>query len=226
MTPKRQKTKRPKPARAGIAADVPLEIPEARRDAKVKNFDREQRKQVIAWFSEGGPRLARRNIKKEFGVSLTRDQSIYEAIAFWRSQHGFASASALAQERMRLEETARGAMSADERAEAITRHIEDALLEREDFEGLLEFRKLAQKKREAEQGDKAERQKLRQRERELEQKESALKLMEQRFQRETCELFLKWSASEKARKIVASKASNAEKIEVLGKEMFGEAWNA
>lgn len=50
------------------------------------------------------------------------------------------------------------------------------------------------------------------------------KLNRQKFQRETCELFLKWFADKEAKAIASSSASNADKIEALGKKMFGEEW--
>jgi len=56
------------------------------------------------------------------------------------------------------------------------------------------------------------------------QREELIKIERQKFQRETCELFLKWQADEEAKKIATSSASNKEKIEALGKKMFGEDW--
>lgn len=56
-------------------------------------------------------------------------------------------------------------------------------------------------------------------------KTEALKLLEKKFQRETCELFLTWSADKRAREVAASGASSAEKIERLGELMFGEDWD-
>jgi len=53
---------------------------------------------------------------------------------------------------------------------------------------------------------------------------SELHLARQRFQRDTCDLFIKWSADQRARDIAASPSTNTEKIEALGKLMFGEEW--
>jgi hypothetical protein len=52
--------------------------------------------------------------------------------------------------------------------------------------------------------------------------EKELKLEEQKFQRETCELFLKWWADQQAREVVESKATNSEKIERLRQLMFSD----
>lgn len=53
-----------------------------------------------------------------------------------------------------------------------------------------------------------------------------LALAGERFKRETCELFLKWSADTRAAEIATSPASNADKIAKLGALMFGEDWSA
>jgi hypothetical protein len=52
----------------------------------------------------------------------------------------------------------------------------------------------------------------------------SVKLDAKRFQRETCELFLKWSADQRAKEIANTTGSNADKIEALGALMFGEEW--
>lgn len=45
-----------------------------------------------------------------------------------------------------------------------------------------------------------------------------------KFQRETCELFVKWSADKAAQEVLRANSSNSEKIERLGELMFGEDW--
>jgi len=53
----------------------------------------------------------------------------------------------------------------------------------------------------------------------------SLKLAQTKFQRETCELFVKWFADERAAQIADSKGVGTdEKVEQLGKLMFGEDW--
>jgi hypothetical protein len=51
-----------------------------------------------------------------------------------------------------------------------------------------------------------------------------LDLDKKRFQRQTCELFLKWAADDRAKKVIDSRDSNSDKIEQLGQVMFGEDW--
>lgn len=52
----------------------------------------------------------------------------------------------------------------------------------------------------------------------------ALQLGRDRFQRETCELFLKWFADKAAKDIAGSSLSQADKIQRLGQAMFGDDW--
>jgi hypothetical protein len=59
----------------------------------------------------------------------------------------------------------------------------------------------------------------------LDLKREQLSLDRKRFQRETAELFVKWSADQRARDIVNAAQPDAVKIEQLGKAMFGELWD-
>lgn len=50
-------------------------------------------------------------------------------------------------------------------------------------------------------------------------------LNRQKFQRDTCKLFLEWHESEEAKRIAAQPGTTqAQKIELLGQAMFGEDW--
>ena len=55
-------------------------------------------------------------------------------------------------------------------------------------------------------------------------KKSELSLSERKFQRETCDLFLKWQEDQRAREIAAGGGTHSEKIEALGRAMFGDTW--
>ena len=65
---------------------------------------------------------------------------------------------------------------------------------------------------------------LAQNEKKLAQKDEELKLARERFQRDTCELFLKWHADKAALDAANSEGTNSDKIEKLGQLMFGETW--
>jgi hypothetical protein len=58
----------------------------------------------------------------------------------------------------------------------------------------------------------------------LAQNERKLELERRKFQRQSTELFLEWYDNKKVREIVEGRGSNAEKIELLGREIFGEHW--
>lgn len=51
--------------------------------------------------------------------------------------------------------------------------------------------------------------------------EQALKILEQKFERETCKLFMKWHADKKAKEIADSKSTNEVKIDQLRELIFG-----
>jgi len=53
----------------------------------------------------------------------------------------------------------------------------------------------------------------------------ALRLQREKFQRETCELFVKWAQDKRAKQIANSKGiGSQEKVEKLGKLIFKEDW--
>jgi hypothetical protein len=58
----------------------------------------------------------------------------------------------------------------------------------------------------------------------LQLKRDELELSRDKFQRDTCELFLKWTSDKRAAEIAASNLSHSDKIEALGQAMFGEDW--
>jgi hypothetical protein len=58
----------------------------------------------------------------------------------------------------------------------------------------------------------------------VKQKAEELALAREKYQRETCELFLKWHAEQNALDVANSDTSNADKIERLGQLMFGDTW--
>lgn len=51
-------------------------------------------------------------------------------------------------------------------------------------------------------------------------------LAREKFQRDTCALFLRWAEDQRAREIASSGGDNADKIARLGQLMFGEDWVA
>ena len=58
----------------------------------------------------------------------------------------------------------------------------------------------------------------------LEAKREELALDKNRFRRETCELFVEWCVNEQAKAIATGTGDNSQKIEQLGRLMFGADW--
>lgn len=90
-------------------------------------------------------------------------------------------------------------------------------IRRQDLKGFVKLRT-------ARERAKLEHAKLDLRRQEVARQEKSLELEEKRFQRDTCKMFLKWVESEEARKIATAPGNNDQKIESLGKLMFGELW--
>jgi hypothetical protein len=58
----------------------------------------------------------------------------------------------------------------------------------------------------------------------LAQSAQSIELERQRFQRQTCELFLRWRDNDRARSIADGPGTTEEKVEQLGHAMFGDLW--
>lgn len=58
----------------------------------------------------------------------------------------------------------------------------------------------------------------------LEQKREELALAREKFQRDTCELFIRWATDQRATELATSNTSHADKIAALGQLMFGDDW--
>lgn len=73
-------------------------------------------------------------------------------------------------------------------------------------------------------GMEIEKQKLDLKHVEVAQKGEALTLEKKKFQRTTAELFIQWVSDEEAKKIATSNMATNEKLEALGRHLFGDAW--
>ncbi len=67
---------------------------------------------------------------------------------------------------------------------------------------------------------------LQQNDKRLAQKDEELAMAREKFQRDTCTLFLKWHEDQRAAEVAAGTGTNSDKIEALGQLMFGETWKA
>ena len=171
---------------------------------RLKDLPAADRAEIWGWRKEFPLQTnaqIRERIRKRFGIELRRDGQLSE---FWRWQFGQAALDALADATSSTEESLRDkfpGLSRDKiRDLAIKQSYAVAALLREENPGFT--LKVV----------------------EVDRKDRAQGLDQKRFQRETCELFLKWQADEQARAIAAGAESNTSKIERLGKLMFQNDW--
>lgn len=173
-------------------------------NAVLLNLPEEQQAKLADWLLGGMPyHEAKVLVEKEFGVQL---KSLSAFVRFWRE----VCAVHLLAKRQRLGTTA------DARAE-------QARLEPGKFDAAT-LDALKQKAYELAESPNAEPKEIKA-VMGLLLKAQELALDRDRFKRETCELFIKWCADQEAKTIATSTASNADKIEQLGKKMFGEDWD-
>jgi hypothetical protein len=63
-----------------------------------------------------------------------------------------------------------------------------------------------------------------QKDKRLAQHDQKLELEQKRYQRQTAQVFIEWYKDQRAREILESRDNNAEKLERLGRAIFGEDW--
>ena len=68
--------------------------------------------------------------------------------------------------------------------------------------------------------------KLGQNEKKLAQRDEMIALEREKFQRDTAEIALKVLKDDRAKQIEASVGTNADKIDLMGRHIFGELWKA
>jgi len=194
-----------------------------RRDSRLKALPVEQRALIAGWLAEDGAPSCLQRMLSELGIK-SNQTSLYEAIAYWEVQEKFSTVQAKAIALAQNEADTKGKMSVEEMEEAIDRHFILQAAEAKDSDLYTKLRTLRIQDQAAKSGGRIAMEKLRHSQRKLEQKDRDFKLLEAKFRRDTAELFLDWSSDQKAKDIVASGASRAEKIEALGQAMFGEDW--
>lgn len=182
-------------------------MPKTRSDAVLLNLPEEQQAQLAEWLLSGMPyHRAQAEVEKSFGVKV----SLATFSAFWAE---------VCQPQL-LARRARAVQTSEEvAAEALKNpgQFDEATidsLKRRAFE--LSIAPDANPKDVKAIFALV----LKARDQELDAREQQLN--EKRFKRETAELFLQWSANEKAKSIVDSDASNDTKTQQLIKLMFGE----
>jgi len=198
-----------------------------RRDAVIKGWDREdpRRQQVYDWHRELGQLAAREKLRTELGVSSPDDPekiisigTYYGALNFWMAQDDSDRMLNVARAQAQVEAAARkGGMTPDELHALTDRNFIAMASALPDKSLYIELRKLRI-------SDEAAKAKTEMDKAKLKQKDEEIALLKSREQRMTCEQFVQWFADQRAQEIMTGRATNAEKIDMLGRQMFGEDW--
>ncbi len=186
-----------------------------RSDSPLKNLSPERQEQIIEWCNTpksddcvGGYKYAKQQLVAD-GLKVS-ESALSDFYSWWHLQKTFQQADSLTSD---IEEL-------------LTRKFPDVDPQKISDLGQVIFTLQAANARNAEEFREMEYLKLAKQTATTRgrQKEEELQLKKAKFQRDTAELFIKWSADERARQILASGATHSEKIEALGRAMF-EDWD-
>ncbi len=172
-----------------------------RKDARLKNLTDDQQAKLFGWINgEAGYSGAMLACKKEFGFAThyasLRDFYVWYSLR-QQSLEDEETVDALIE---RIESTQGETLAPEKRFSVGQEMFELLAIRRQDPKAWTALQLVASKRQEH-------------------------ALNRQKFQRETCELFVKWSGDQKAREIADNpKLSNKDKIETLGQQMFGALW--
>ena len=197
-----------------------------RSDSVLGNLPEDRQTQVAQWIMD-----CKEGDRYEYAVEqLAADgikvgrTAVFEWFRGWRLRQRMLSADSLACKVQDALKSLKLGLTAEQLSEAGQAAFQAEALAAENAEEFREMEYLRLAKQTAQSKAELEKAKLARADRRLDQKDQDLALSNRKFQRDTCELFLKWSADEKAKSVLTSGATNAEKIEALGRAMFGEEW--
>jgi len=226
-------------ARQGKIARLPQKI---REELNQRLLDGESGKKILPWLNSL-PRV-REILGEDFEGLAVSDQNLSDwrngGFADWVKQRGRIDRTRELARYAAEQSKANGATIADGAAaiasgqllelleavdEAVEGAAEDGGSKVEDGgklspDALLKIAAAVSSLRTTEQND----QKLKLLGKRVQQREREVVLEEQKFQRSTCELFLKWQADQRALDVANGSSDNSEKIERLGQLMFGDTW--
>ena len=209
----------PNLARNGKIASLPLVV----RDELNRRLDNGERgPKILEWLN--AEKLAREVIDQVWSGREVTQQNLSEwrqgGYLDWRRRREKVEMLAdLSGHALKLGEAAGGNV-ADGSAAIIGSKIM-AAIESATLEDSLKMAKTVHRLRAGDRG----RARLEMQRRKLDQRDAMIELERQRYRRETTILFEGWYKSRKTREIVESRANNREKIEQLGRAIFGEDWS-
>lgn len=196
-----------------------------RSDAKLLNLPEEQQAQLAEWLLSGMPyHVAQKRVADEFGIQV----GLGTFTGFWNDVCAPALIRRRANAVSMANEVAAEAAASPGKFDAATidairqRAFELAISPHSQAKEVKSLFVLLQKGRD--QDIEAEKLRLQteQRARDLAIREQQLQLDRERYERETCELFLRWRRNDRAAEIADGQATNAEKIAALRQLMFEE----
>lgn len=207
-------------SRKGKIARLPEPI---REELNRRLYDGQSGSRVLAWLN-GLPEALAALDGEDFGGSPHTRQFTDNNLSEWKSggyqdwlkdEKRVAAIRERAEISMRMARAAGGSM-----AESLLARIAGEIDEKIEGIGDEELQSLVPVLETIIKADKLRLDRVR-----TDQKREDQALARQRFQRDTCELFLKWSEDRRAQGIVKdSAAPTAARIERLGELMFGEEW--
>lgn len=206
-------------ARTGKIARMPVAI---RNEVNRRLFENESGARIVAWLNEQPEAL--KILEDYFGEEPVTPQNLSEwrkggYQAWIRRREAIENMKDVSEFALHLGQAAGGSIG-DGTAAILGGKILGAL-EKSDGDRVNPF--LVEAVAMLRKGDH-EQIKRKQADRLLDQKDEQIALDKKKFQRTTAELFLKFYEDKRAKEIVESRSTNAEKLELVGQAMFGEDW--
>lgn len=149
-----------------------------RRDSKLSALPEEQRQLIADWLAQDGVESCLQRMSSELGITSNRD-SVYKALARWRSEARFANFLQIAQG-MAQHEAALHGLSPEKMEEAVDKHFLMLAAQNEDTTLYKELRYLRVADQSAKANARIAEAKLKQGDKKLLQKDADLKLAERR----------------------------------------------
>jgi hypothetical protein len=186
-----------------------------RKDAVLQNLPEERQDQIVKWLGTAEVKDADGNVTQPGGLELAITQLAADGIRvsesqlsrFWRWYQLDRRYSGMRETADQLKEMAVAKGVPLEKARELAQGMFTLqAVQANDPETFISLQQLDLDQRSAETRAKFKREEI--------------DLKRKTFQVKTCELFVAWSADEKAKTILAGSGTNSEKIEALGRAMF------
>jgi NACalpha-BTF3-like transcription factor len=149
------------------------------RRSKLKGLAEEQRALIASWLQEDGLASCLQRLQSELGISVGQS-TLYEALAFWRSEERFHAFRDIAVSQAELEAEAKGGLTAEQMEAAVDRNFLGLAAQTQDTELYREIRKLRISHETARSNARIAEAKLTQGDAKIAQKNADLKLAERR----------------------------------------------